>query len=256
MSSWANLKTVPQKKFEPTLQSWYSPATGDYVSDTLLFLYSFAYSQRSAEPFYIQDTKGFFQPLLKPSAILHFLKEQPSSGTQLTLSTVKPVLEKLFFPSFKRTVSSIYEFNGMTSARIINLLQVQGLFNKVFDVGIVLDVSGCVGPVIASLKQFQRRTGKKKLEIFVMTDSEPLLGEFVFNGDPSWNYRSLLSTKPIPDPETRLLKTLAEINVLQGVDTLVVRLSSPIGKLLYLTSRVITSESSLYSYDGSSWSLV
>lgn len=255
MTSWANLKSVATKKFEPVIQSWYAPPTGDYVTDSLYFLYAFAYSQRAAEPFYIHDTDAFFQPYLKSSPILHFLKETPSSGTELTPSVLRPVLEKMFLPSLKRTMNNIYQFNGMTSTRISTLLQMQGLSAKSFDVGIVLDVSGCVQPVIASLKQFQKRTGKKRLDIFVMTDSQQLLGEFVFGGDPSWNYRSLLSSNAPKDAETRLLKTLAELTVLQRLDTLVVRFSSPIGKLLYLTSNSITSDSSIYSYDGSSWSL-
>jgi hypothetical protein len=255
MSSWANRTVVPMKKKEFTGSSYYEPISNDYADATLQFLYSYVYTQRAAEPFYINDTVNYFQPLLKPSPILHYLKETPSSGSNLatTPDLVASVLKPMSLATLKRTVTSIYQFNGQTEQKLEALLSNYGLLKPVFDVGIVLDVSGCVPQVISRLKSLQSRTGKKSLKVFVMTESMDLLRDFAMTGDKSWSYVSLLRNNAPKTPDERVYKLLAEIRILQGLDYLVVRFSTSLGKLLYLTSSKIQLESQILSVDGSSW---
>jgi hypothetical protein len=243
------------KKTEFNVSSYYEPISTDYAEATLQFLYSYVYTQRTASPFYIHDTSNLFQPLLKSSPVLHYLKETPSSGLNLAINpdSLASVLKPMSFATLKRTVTSIYQFNGQTEQRLDAFLSNYGLSKPAFDVGIVLDISGCVPAVIAGLKSLQVRTGKKSLKVFVMTDSIELIREFATTGDKSWSYVSLLRNDPPKDAEARLYKTLAELRILQSVDYLVVRFSTPLGKLLYLTNSKIQMESQVVSVDKSSW---
>jgi hypothetical protein len=253
MSSWANLKSVPLKKKEPTIQSFYT-SSEDYATSALDFLYSFVYTQRSAEPFYIYDNHGHIQPLLKSSPILHYLKEKPAS-TPLSVQQIAPVVKTLNLASLKRSVASIFQYNPETSYKIDTFLTNFGLLRQIqsYDVGVVLDLSGCVPSVVSGLKTIQKRTGKKTLKVFVMTDDLTLLKEFATKGDPSWTYVSMMQTKMPQDKDYLLTKTLAELKLMQQTDYLVLRFGSPLGKLLYLTSQKITTESQVVSVDGLGW---
>lgn len=252
MTSWANRMVVPGKKQGPTISSYYEPSD-DYISSTVAFFYWSVYQQRTAEPFYIHDTKGFFQPLLAPNPTFHYLKEAPSTAKKLeSLSQTGSVLKSLSPAFLRRAATSLLQFNGQTNARIDSVLLNYGAMKDSFDAGIVLDVSGCVPHVINALHGVQKRLGKKTLRIFVATESMSLLEQFARTGDPSWSYVSLLRRTPL-DAEALFWKRLAELKVLRSQESLVVRLESPLGKLLYLTSPKILLDSQIVSWDGSQW---
>lgn len=255
MTSWANMNSSALKKKEVPIPSFFSTSSTDYSEATLSFLYSYIYTQRTAEPFYIYDTNGFFQPLLATSPVLHYLKEQPKSSRLLTSaeSDVQSVLKPLSLQYLRRNATSILQYNGETDAKIKAFLTTAGLQQKVFDVAIVLDTSGCFPSIFTSLEQFQKRIGKKTLDIFVMTDNLDFIKEFATKGNSSWSYTSLFGRNQTATKEQLLIKTLAELRIVQRTEWVAVRFGSAIGKLIYLTNKSITSESQILSLDGQSW---
>jgi hypothetical protein len=254
MTSWANMNQVSLKKKEPTIRSYFS-SSEDYATSSLQFLYSFIYSQRSAEPFYIYDTHGYFQPLLKTSPILHFTKTMPVNATDLTkeMFQMSTVLNSMNLTTLKRIVSSVFQYNGETLFKIESFLRNFGLLQQTFDVGIVLDISGCVPSINAGLLKLQKRIGKKSLHVFVMTDDMELLRQFAMTGDSSWTYKSMMRYESPTDKQYALFKTLGELKLMQKADYLVCRLGSPLGKLLFLTSEKVNTESQVVSVDGQGW---
>ena len=164
-----------------------------------------------------------------------------------------PVINAMNQNTMKRTVNSIFQYNGETEFKIDTLLSNFGLNRQSFDVGIVLDISGCVPQVVSSLKTFQKRTGKKTLKIFITTQDMNLLREFAQKGDSSWNYLSMMRDGPAssalgmqgPAPP---FKAPAELKLMRQIETVFVRYSNPLGKLLYLTS-----ENAVISFDGQMW---
>jgi hypothetical protein len=258
MTSWANLRSIPTKKTEPTIRYYFSSPSDNYADSTLSFLYSVLFSQKSAEPIYIYDTEGYFQPLLKTSPILHYLKASPSTGTNLAddMSQVNPVLSLVPYATLKRNVKSLYQFNQETFARVEAVMSNFGVLRQTFDVGLVLLEPSDVQAAISGLKTLQKRVGKKNFHIFVMTESIDLLREFAFNGDKSWSYMSTLRQDGKTDKQSKLLKTLSDITILQQVDYLAIQMNSSIGKLLYLTNEKVTLESQLVSLDGASWKVL
>ena len=257
MSSWANLRTVSTKKKEPTIRFYFS-SSDTYADATLAFLYSVLYTQKSAEPIYVHDTQGFFQPLLKVNPTLHYVKEAPSSGTNLNddLSQMALVLQNISFASLKRSVASLYQFNQQTFARVEAVMSNFGVLRQTFDVGLVLLEPSDVQAAIDGLKRLQKRTGKKSFHIFVMTQDVDLLREFAFNGDKSWTFMSTLRQDMKTDKESMLIKTLCDISLLQKVDYLAIQIKSAIGKLLYLTNEKITLENQVVSLDNTSWKVL
>jgi hypothetical protein len=187
MTSWANLNTVSLKKKEP-IRNFFS-SDEDYATATLKFLYTYVYLQRNADPFFVYDEQGYFQPLLKTSPVIHYMKETGQGMNYANdIKSFDSVFKTISLQSFRRTVNSVYQYNPFTASKIETILSTSGLRKQIYDVGIVLDISGCVPTVIAGLKQFQKRTGKKTLNVFVMTNDMDLLKEFALTGDTSWNY--------------------------------------------------------------------
>jgi hypothetical protein len=255
MTSWANMKTVSLKKKEP-VRNFFS-SEEDYATATLKFLYTYVYLQRNADPFFVYDQQGYFQPLLKTSPTIHYIKET-GQGTNYAdnINSFDPVFKTINLQSFRRTIASVYQYNPFVLSQIESIVSTSGLRKQVYDVGIVLDISGCVPTVINGLKQFQKRTGKKTLSIFVMTQDMNLLREFATKGDVSWSYVSLMRTNPPKDKEYLLYKTLAELQIMRDIEQLALRFSSPLGKLLYLTSTKVLTESQVIRVDNSSWKLL
>lgn len=258
MSSWANLRAIPSKKKEQTIRYYFAASSSDYASSTLAFLYSLLFTQKSAEPFFAYDKEGYFQPLLKVNPVIHYLKEVPSIGTNLyeDLFQVVPVLKPISFATLKRTIKSMYEFNSETNARIDVFLSNFGVIRQQYDVGLILEDAADVTAAFAGLKLLQKRIGKKTLNVFVVTDNIELLKQFALGGDPSWSYMSMMRNNQPTDKNFTLMKTLAEINLLQKIGFLAMRLSSPLGKLVYLTSDQVSSESQVVSLDKSSWKVL
>lgn len=254
MTSWANLNTVSLKKKEPVRN--YFSSEEDYPTATLQFLYTNVYLQRNADPFFVYDPQGYFQPLLKSSPVLHFIKE-PGQGTNYAteINSFEPVFKSMSLQTIKRSINTVYQYNPFTQSKIENILMTSGLRKQIYDVGIVLDISGCVPVVINGLKQLQKRTGKKTMAVFVMTNDMSLLREFAMKGDPSWSFTSLMRTNPPKEKDYLLFKTLAELQIMREIEYLALRFSSPLGKLLYLTSAKVTMESQVVRLDASSWKL-
>jgi hypothetical protein len=250
MSSWANLKIVPSKKKE-SIRNYFSSLSSNYAESSLAFLYTHLYLQRNAEPFYVYDKDGFFQPHFETSAVVHYLREEPTSGENLAtnISTFAPILNTMSLTSLKRNSSNVFQYNGQTKDRINDALSKYGLSKPTFDVGVLLDISGCVPQVFTALRMFQKRTGKKTLKLFIQTDSMDLLKEFASKGDSCWSYVSLMR---IGVPPT-LLKSMCELKLLQDIEYIVGKFSNPLGKLVYLTNPKITMESQFMSVDGSTW---
>lgn len=256
MTSWANKTSISlAKKKEPTIRFYYSSPSEDYASSTLSFLYSIVFCQKSAEAFYAHDAQGFFQPILKGSPVIHYIKELPSSGTNLytELYQAIPVLSPMSYANLKRNIRALYELNQETSAKIDAFLSNFSILRQAFDVGLVLEQPEDVANSITGLKALQKRVGKKGFRIFVMTEDIELVRQFAQQGDPSWSYVSLLRKDSPTDKQYTLLKRLSEIQLIQKTDFLAVRLGSPLGKLLFLLNEKVNSESQVVSLDKTSW---
>lgn len=254
MTSWAAWKQ-PSKKRESSVSLYFSPIQDEFSETLLGFLYSSIYAQRTAERLYIFDTKDMIQPFFQKTPNSEFVKESPSSGTNLALSLhqTAPILQSLRVSTLKSYSKSLFQYNEVTRNKIQTFLSAFPILKQTFDVGIVLDTSGCVTQVLSGLSAYQKRTGKKSLRVFVMTDQLDLLREFATKGDRSWTYASLLSSQPILDKQSQYIKTLSDITIMQQIDFLAFRFSSSTGKLLYLLNQQVSSENEVLSLDGTSW---
>lgn len=253
MTSWANLQVAKQRK-GPLISSYFEVQGDDLFSNLVDFSYTFVSKQRSAEPMYVYDKKGMIQNLIKVSPIIHYVKEIPSSATNIhhDMTSIKQSIQNVNMNTLRKTIQSINIFNSEKELLVQNNLKSNVIGSSQFDVGIVLDVSGSALQAVKALKAFQARTYKKTIKIFVMTDNIHYLHDFVINGDKSWTFSSLMRNKLTTDPESMSLKMLSEVYLLQQIPHLFLNTQTSLGKYLYLTSKMMTSmDSSIQNLDGS-----
>jgi hypothetical protein len=65
-----------------------------------------------------------------------------------------------------------------------------------------------------------------------------------------------MRTNPPKEADYLLFKTLAELQIMREIEYLALRFSSSLGKLLYLTSSKVLTESQVIRLDNSSWKLL
>ncbi len=259
MSSWANLHANKQRK-GPTISSYLEISTDDDLFTNLLrFSYVFVAKQRSAEPMYVYDKKGMVQNLLKVSPVVHYIKEVPSTASNILydIDSCVKVLQTMNVSTVRKTVQSINILNSEKELLVQNNLKSNLVNASQFDCGIVLDVSGSAVQAVNALKIFQARTFKKTLKIFVMTNNYHYLHEFVTKGDKSWTFASLMKNKMPETEEAMTLKILSDTYLMQSIPHIFVTPSTSVGRYLYLTTKSISAmDSSVNSLDGENFSIL
>lgn len=253
MTSWANLQVSKQRK-GPIITSYFEVQGDDVFANLVDFSYTFVSKQRSAEPMYVYDKNGIIQNLIKVSPIIHYTKEIPANASNIhnDMNTVVNSIRNINTNTLRKTIQSINVINAEKELLVQNNLKSNLINASQFDVGIVLDVSGSALQAARALKDFQNRTYKKSLKIFVMTDNIHYLHDFVSNGDRTWTFASLMKNKMATDAESRFLKRLSEIYALQSIPHIFLNTQTAVGKYLYLTTKTMSSiDSSVNNLDGS-----
>lgn len=257
MTSWANLQVAKQRK-GPTITSYFEVQGDDLFSNLIDFSYTFVSKQRSAEPMYVYDKKGMIQTLLKVNPVIHYVKEVPTSASNIhyDMNSIKQSIQNVNSNTLRKTIQSINILNSEKELLVQNNLKSNVIGSSQFDVGLVLDISGSAMQAVKALKDFQARTYKKTLKIFIMTDNIHYLHDFVRNGDKTWTFSSLMRNKMPEGEEAYTLKHLSEVYLLQNIPHLFLNTKTPVGKYLYLTSKTMSSmDSSIQNLDGSSVSV-
>lgn len=259
MSSWANLQVNKQRK-GPMISSYLEITSDDDLFTNLLrFSYVFVAKQRVAEPMYVYDKKGILQNLLKVSPVVHYVKEVPSTASNILydMTSCVNILKSMNTTTLRKTIQSINIINSEKELLVQNNLKSNLLSASQFDCGIVLDVSGSAVQAVKALKTFQTRTFKKTLKIFVMTNNFHYLHEFVTHGDKSWTFASLMKNKMPSDEDSIYLKMLSDTYLMQSLPHIFVSPSTSVGKYLYLTTKSISAmDSSVNTLDGENFSII
>jgi hypothetical protein len=104
---------------------------------------------------------------------------------------------------------------------------------------------------IKAVEDYQKHTGKEKLSIYLMTDSEGVITSFKKRANPSWSISFLPSpiknldghdqrgfnSHSIQEKMDAYIHFLAELQILQKCPTVFCTFSSNIGRFVYLTGR-------------------
>jgi len=265
MSSWIQ---QPLTKGLPTDSLYCSTSTSGYGSNFFNFFICYLYARSQNKVLYLKDTKNNITDSFH--LILDTFQELP--GINYTLKNGMTIQEMYPIELKKFCVALDEEFLKTEAKRIFKLqpaiqkkIDVLKKGLTTFDLGIHIRRGDKITkkemaniPLDYYLKQvsdFQIASGKKKLSIYLMTDSAAVIASFKKKADPSWSIVSILSpitnqdghfqnqfnSYPIVMKMDAYIHFLTELQILQKCPTVFCTFSSNIGRYLYLTGQDVRS---------------
>ena len=259
MSSWIQ---QPLKKVLSNDSLYCSTSTSGYGSNFLNFFMCYLYARSRDKVLYLKDTKNNITDSFH--LILDTFKELP--GITYTLQNAVTIQQVI--PSELKNFYEIQDIDFLRS-EAKRIFQLQPSIQKKiallrkglpgFDLGVHIRTGDKITsgemqkiPLEAYLKQitdFQLVSGKKNLNIYLMTDSATVVANFKKKALPSWTVTVLLppitntdghvqkqfNSYPIQVKMDAFIHFLAEVQILQECPTVICTFSSNIGRFLYLT---------------------
>jgi len=241
MSSWIIARNVQPKK-KTTAVKYYDLSTShDMVSLYLNYLSSYIYSLKMGEPFNLWEPTYVIQNTLRQVPQVKFLKEFPKDGTLIQESSYQPFASSMKFKDVQKIASDIISYDSAFNRAVVNVIDKAGI-KSMFDIGIHLirDISG---PNLTAfkmygeiLRDYQKKTKKNTLLVYVMADNYNVVTQFQSYCDPSWKLVSLSKT-PAMSSDDMFIHQMADIQIMTAVPALALDFSLTADRFIYLMQR-------------------
>jgi hypothetical protein len=240
MSSWirgSKGKAFAKPVARPT---FYSDLTGctDIPSMYLNVLGTYIFAQRMGEPAIFVETTGLISNTLKFNPQLQ-IKDKPLENSSLiNTDSIKNMTDAMVFSDIKKFASSIFQYTPLFNRSILDILE-KASIKSVFDIGvhITCDSSGTQLPLyVNAIKEFQKRTRKQALSIYIKAASYSVVTQFQTLCDPSWKLTSLSKT-PVTDFMQANLRELAEVQIFAVLNAAILDFSFPIDRYIFVMHR-------------------
>jgi len=257
MSSWnRGVRTYAKPKV--SLPFYYDLTTTSNISDTFLnLLGAFIYSQRQNERCVIYDPNNLIAQSLRYNPQLKLMPEIPEKTDRLSLETCVNVVSNVKFADVQKAAANLFQYLPDFNRSILQVLE-QASIKTAFDFGLHL-VSGATKENIAfyvnSIKEYQKKTRRATLSIYVMADSYKDVTDFQTSCDPSWKLTSL-SRFPLKDISSQAFRELAEIQIFAVLPAAILNFDYAIDRFIYIMQRNIKGYDYFKEESGKTWSLV
>lgn len=241
MSSWIIARNIPSKKKHVITKYHSTTSAPDIFSIYMEFLAAYIFTQKIGESCSIWDPTTLINSTLKHNPQVKFLKEVPENLEPLSVSSYEPIISPMKFTEIQRIAGSIFQFNTDFNSSVIRVLDKNGI-KALFDIAIHL-VKDISGPNVGGfkkyadlIKEYQKKSKKEKLSIYIMADTYSVVTEFQLLCDPSWKLTSLSKT-PTSDTNAEFLHVMAEVQVMVALPALILDFDRPVDRFIYLMQR-------------------
>jgi hypothetical protein len=240
MSSWIIAKSRPNK-VTPSVSKYHDTLMPkDIYSLYTEFIASFIYFQKMGETCAIWDSSDILKETLRNNPQVKFLKERPAVDP-ISLQAYYEFTSKMKFADIQKVAANLIVYDQALNNSVVKHVESIGI-KTLFDIGIKLNKDEA-GPNISLMKQYasliktyQTKMKKDKLNIYIMSDNYSIVSQFQIYGDPSWKITSL--SKNIPkDVETGFIQSLAEIQIMTSLPSLILDFNYPSDRFIYLMKR-------------------
>jgi len=257
MSSWS--KSIKQyAKPKQTIPFYYDISNTVEISRTFLeLLGAYIYSKKQNEICSIYDPNGFISMALLYNPAIKLLKEAPANTNQLSLKSFRDITANMKFSEIKTFASSLFNYEPLFNQSIINVLQ-KASIKSAFDMTIhlITDASGINIPFyISTIQEYQKKSKKTALNIYLMTDSYANVTAFQAVADPSWKLTSL-SKFPPTDAASALFQQLAEVQIFALAPASVLNFQYPLDRFIYIMHRNSKGFDFFRELNGAEWSIL
>lgn len=241
MSSWIIARNIQPKKKATSVKYYDITVSPDIISLYLNYLSTYIYSLKMGEPFNIWEPAGVIQNTLRHLPQVKFLKEIPQDGTLIKESSYQPFASSIKFKEIQKIAADILLYDQSFNRAVVNVIDKAGI-KSIFDIGIHLirDISG---PNLAAfkiyseiLKEYQKKSKKDTLSIYVMADNYNVVTQFQTYCDPSWKLVSLSKT-PATNSDDIFIQKMADIQIMTAVPALALDFTRSDDRYIYLMQR-------------------
>ena len=200
---------------------------------------AYIYSQKNGEACNIWDPVNIINMSLKNNPQVKILKDKPEENAS-QISMYKSMVSPMKFTDIQKYAFALFQYKSSFTTGVQQILDKASIKSK-FDMGIhlVTDSSGTNLPFYADLvKAYQLKSKKTTLNLYVMADSYSTVTAFQKLGNSSWTVVSLSRT---PNTNSQFLQTMAEVQIMTSLPSLILNYSQDIDRFIYLM-RPIRSE--------------
>jgi hypothetical protein len=214
--------------------------TSSHQELTAIFLdvlANYIYFQRVGEITRIYDPTNLVKSALVYNPQLSLLTERPKDGTLLSQSSLVGTLKSLSFSEIKKYATGLLIYNPTFQKYIKDILE-KAFIRSVFDFGVhITNVSANnFQEYLDVINEYQKKTRKQTLSIYVKTDSYKEFQEFQKVCNSSWKLTTLSNVVPKNLLEKEMTE-LSEIQIFAIVPAAILDLHGNFGKYAYLMHR-------------------
>jgi hypothetical protein len=237
MSSWIIARNRPNK-VKPSVSKYHNTSMPkDIYSLYTEFIASFIYFQKMGEICNVWDSSDILKETLRNNPQVKFLKEKPEVDP-FTLKTYNEITSKMKFADIQKIAANLIVYDSALNNNVVKYLDGVGI-KSIFDIGIKInnDANKDIMKQYATLlKAYQTKSKKEKLNIYIMSNNPLIATEFQMYKEPSWKITTLSNNVP-KDVETAFIKSLAEIQIMTALPSLILDFNYPSDRFIYLMKR-------------------
>jgi hypothetical protein len=257
MSSWNRaVRTFAKPKV--SLPFYYDLTTTSSITDTFLnLLGAFVYSQRQNERCVVYDPNNLIAQSLRYNPQLKLMSEIPENTGRLSLETCVNVVSNVKFTDVQKAAVTLFQYLPDFNRSILQVLE-QASIKTAFDLGVHIIPDATkenIAFYVNTIKDYQKKTKKANLSIYVMADSYKQVTDFQLVCDPSWKLTSL-SKFPVKDMSSQAFRELAEIQIFAVLPAAILNFDYPVDRFIYIMQRNVKGYDYFKEESGKTWSLV
>lgn len=230
--------------------------SGDIHASLMNMLACYIFNQKMGDRCFVYDEAQFLPNLLNQNPQIAILKEYPADTQTLQPSAVRGVISNLKFPEIQKYAGSVFVYRPEFNGAVIDVLTRNGI-RSVFDIGVHLtpDASGAFVQQIQLLRNFQQKTKKPTLTVFLAADFPQYVQEFIKHADPSWKLFHVNKNAP-KNADEFFIARMAEVQVLAATPALILNYESSLSRFVHLMHRNLRDIEYLKTTTARPWSLV
>ena len=238
MSSWMRGGKLYAKP-KQVIPFYYDISNTMEISRTFLeVLGAVIYSRKQNEKCSIYDPNDFLSIALMYNPNIKILKSEPENTNKLSIKSLQDITATMKISEIKAYAADIFKYQSVFNQSILNVLKTASI-RTTFDmvIHLITDASGTNIPYyISTIKEYQKRSKKAALNLYIMTDTYINITAFQAVADASWKLTSL-SKFPPTDAASALFQQLAEVQIFALAPAAILDFQYPLDRFIYIMHR-------------------
>lgn len=252
MSSWNRAAKIYAKP-KINIPFYYDVSNSSDISILFLnVLGAYIYSQKQNEKCTLYDPLGFIPLSIKYNPQLKSLKEIPEGVDTLNQQSLISITNLMKFADIFKYAQDLFQYTPDFNRSIVQVLE-KASIRAAFDIGIHISTDD-LQYYADTIKEYQRKSKKPKLSIYVRADTYDIVSDFQKLCDPSWKLTSL-SKFPADTGASMTFRDLAEVQIFAVLSAAILDFSNPLDKFIYLMQRNPKGFEFFREINGLSWTL-